>query len=320
MKIAIAGAGLTGTYLFRLLYDKGHEIDLFDHDPRTACGISPCAWGTSRGFTDLLKVCGLDPTKYFLQQSDYVVMDGYRIIADLATFHKPNLIRDLRQDATVNHSTLDVTKYDRVIDATGVTRAFLPAIREDLLTPCVQYRIRTDRQLENRIQLGRIGFAWCFPLSENEYHIGCGSLNSNPRQILEDLGWGQEGDLLCRCSGRIRLTGPQYSRPFVLDGPSCQIWGVGEAIGCVAPLAGDGIVPGMRSVEILLRCWDHPVRYTEAILREFAWMEGERAVIDKLRLGKSLGVSDAWILKKNSRRMGMKVGLRQALSLLDHLR
>ena len=29
MKIAIAGAGMTGAYLYRLLRNRGHEIDIF---------------------------------------------------------------------------------------------------------------------------------------------------------------------------------------------------------------------------------------------------------------------------------------------------
>jgi hypothetical protein len=95
---------------------------------------------------------------------------------------------------------------------------------------------------------------------------------------------------------------------------------VGEAIGCVAPLAGDGVVPGMRSVEILLENWDDPEGYSRAILREFDWIKDERRVIDKLRNNGTLGIRDARVLKRNSRRIRMKVGLRDAWMLLRHLR
>jgi len=47
-------------------------------------------------------------------------------------------------------------------------------------------------------------------------------------------------------------------------------------------LAGDGVVPGMKSVQILLQHWDDPEAYTKHILKEFRWMEKERQVIDKL--------------------------------------
>jgi hypothetical protein len=69
----------------------------------------------------------------------------------------------------------------------------------------------------------------------------------------------------------------------------------------------------------LIEHWSDPEGYTEAILKEFHWMKSERNVIDKLRIGKRLEMNDAWILRKNSRRMGMKVGLREAHVLLGHL-
>jgi flavin-dependent dehydrogenase len=320
LKIAIAGAGLTGAYLYRLLRDQGHEIDVFDKDPGTRCGISPCAWGTSRGFVELVKAAGLEPGKYFLRHSHYVVMDELKIKADLSTFNKPELIKDLLRGADVQYSPFDVTQYGRVIDATGISRAFLPAIPDDIILPCWQGRIRADGRLENRIKLGKIGYAWCFPLGQDEFHIGCGSLISDPRKIMQELGWlgKEEGrNIICACAGKIRLTGPQYSLPYVIAG---RVWGVGEAVGCVAPLAGDGIVPGLRSVQILLKRWDDPLGYTEAIQREFRWMKPERQVIDQLRRSGPLGIKEAWVLRRNSKRMGMRVGFSEAERLLKNLR
>ena len=326
MNIAIAGAGLTGAYLSRLLNTHGHKIDIFGRNPGTKCGISPCAWGTSRGFGEQVRAAGLDPEKYILQQSDYVVMDDLRIKADLATFNKPSLVKDLLNGSEIIHGPLEKNRYDRIIDATGVSRFFLPALPDDILLPCRQWRIRTEAELENRIKLGRIGYAWCFPLSNHEYHIGCGSLISDPLKIMKKLGWIENlpgpgnKDIICACCGTIRLTAPQYSQPFVRNDGSVEVWGVGEAIGCVAPLAGDGVVPGLKSARILLDCWDDPTAYKEALLREFRWMESERTVINRLRGSEPLGLMEAWVLKKNSRRMGMQVGLKESLLLLRNLR
>jgi flavin-dependent dehydrogenase len=324
MKIAIVGAGMTGAYLYRLLAAKGLLIDIFDRRPGTSCGLTPCAWGTTRGFAELVKASGLDPSKYILKRPDYVIIDGLEISADLMTIDKRMLIKDLLQGVEVNYAHPDATRYDRVIDATGVSRALLPALADDFILPCTQFRVRTDGSLENRIKLGRIGYAWCFPLSDHEYHVGCGSLISDPRKILKELGWvgndTSRSNILCACTGTIRLAGPQSSQPFVVDGAERDIWGVGEAIGCVAPLAGDGIIPGMRSAQILMDQWDDPSGYTKAILREFRWMEDERRVIDKARRNEAFGLGDAWALKKNSRRMAMEIGLKEAAILLKHLR
>jgi len=325
MKIAIAGAGTTGAYAYRLLKKRGLHADVYQRDCRTACGINPCAWGTSLDFVEFVGAAGLDAGKYLLQATDHVWMDDVRIPGDLMTFDKPALIQDLLKGATVRKDPLDVTAYDRVIDATGISRRYLPPIEGDVLLPCIQRRIETSEPLENRIKLGGVGYAWIFPLARHGYHIGCGSLAGDPKAYLTSLGWTENRGrnpskkVLCACSGRVRLTGPRASQPFVAGDTPQKIWGVGESIGCVAPLAGDGVVPGMKSVQLLMGNWESPEAYTKSILKEFQWMEEERQVIDKLLTTGSLGIKDAWVLKKNSRRMGMRVGVKEAAALLRAL-
>lgn len=319
-KIAIAGAGMTGAYLYRLLHRKSVQVDVYEVDPSTRCGLSPCAWGTSRGFAELVADTGLSADNYLLHRSGHVLMDDVKIKADLMTFDKPRLVKDLLEGARIRHSDLDPRAYERVIDATGVARAFLPPISDDIVLPCVQYRLKTSQPLKNKINLGRIGYAWCFPLTGGRYHIGCGSLRTDPRSRIDELGLrepaaGSRQTLICECHGKIRLAGPQASVPFV----AADIWGVGEAIGCVAPLAGDGIVPGMKSVQLLLQHWNDPAGYTRAVLEEFHWMNGERRVLEKLRKGRPLGIRDALVLQKNSKRMGMQIKVRDAAKLLRRL-
>ena len=326
MKLAIAGAGMTGAYLYRLLKNEGCEVHIFDRGEGVGCGLKPCAWGTSADFIELVEKAGLVAERYILRRLDHVLMDDVRIKADLITFDKPRLVKDLLKDAEIRCAPLPVSSYDRVIDATGVARALLPPIEEDIFMGCRQYLVETEEPLENRIKLGGIGYAWCFPLAGNRYHIGCGSLLADPHRILRNLGWLEgasprhEMKILCGCTGKIRLTGPHQSHPFVSDGHGEGIWGVGEAIGCVAPLAGDGIVPGMRSVQLLLDAWDKPEHYREAVLGEFRWMKDERRIIDMLRKAEGLGIREARVLRRNSQRMGMRVGLREAIALLKNLR
>lgn len=325
-KLAIVGAGITGAYLFRILKREGCEAHLFDRQITTRCGLTPCAWGTSKDFCELVERAGLDPSRYILRRLDHVIMDDTRIKADLMVFDKPHLVKDLLTDAKVHLTALPLRRYERVIDATGTARALLPPIKDDIILGCRQYLVETMEPLENRIKLGGIGYAWCFPLSGNLYHIGCGSLLADPQRILKNLGWLESTsarhakEILCSCTGKIRLTGPYQSRPFVTDDFGGEIWGIGEAIGCVAPLAGDGVVPGMKSVQLLLNAWDKPQKYTEDVLDEFRWMEDERGVIDKLRKSGRAGIREARVLRRNSKRMGMQVGLRDAVALLKNLR
>jgi hypothetical protein len=153
--------------------------------------------------------------------------------------------------------------------------------------------------------------------------VGCGTLTRNPNDALKDIGWLTDNPnwkTLCGCTGKVRLSGPHASQPFVVDGTREGIWGVGESIGCVAPLAGDGVLPGMKNVRILLEHWNDPAAYTAAVLKEFEWMNREREVVDKLNTASRLKLKDAWVLKKNSRRMGMDVALKDSLVLLRAIR
>lgn len=325
MKIAIAGAGLTGAYAYNVLRREGFRPDLFERGRPGACGIAPCAWGTSRDFVGLLREVGLTAEKYILTELDHVWMDDVRIRADLMTFDKPALIRDLTEGAEIKRQQIPMEAYDRVIDASGISRAYLPGIQWDMLLPCIQYRVVTEEPLENRIRLGGIGYTWCFPLAGHGYHIGCGSLALDPEEVLRGVGWLEKGayaprKILCSCSGKVRLTGPHAARPFFSKEARTPVWGVGESIGCVAPLAGDGVVPGMKTVRLLMEHWNDPTKYTHSILEEFEWMAKERHVIDRLRAGDELNVKEAWVLKDNSGRMGMHVGLMDAVRLLKSLR
>ncbi len=326
MKIAIAGAGTTGAYCYRVLRKQGLDAHVYDGKHKTACGINPCAWGTSRGFAELTSAAGLTAEKYILERFDSVLMDDISVKSELMTFDKPSFIRDLLEGAKIRQGPVPAGQYDRIIDATGVSRSFLPPIENDLLLPAIQRRIETQERLENRIRLGGIGYAWCFPLGALGYHIGCGTLVGDPVTYLKQLDWfpkesaSPHAKILCACAGILRLTGPHHSQPFCVDGASQGVWGIGESIGCVAPLAGDGIVPGMKSVRLLLDHWDDPSGYTRAILKEFAWMKTERHVIDKLLGSSTLGIKEAWVLMKNSKRMAMQVGLKQAIRFLRALR
>lgn len=325
MKVAIAGAGITGAYLYRLLQGRDCTVHLYGRPQRNGCGLTSCAWGSSSEILVLLAEAGLNAESYILQRFDHLLMDGVRLRGDLLTIDKPRLIRDLLRDADIQYGTLPVENYHRVIDATGVARAFLPAVADDLVLDCCQYLVQSPEPLPIRVRLGGIGYAWSLPLGGHRYHVGCGSLLFDPRQQLDRLGWLPENDaknqqqILCSCTGRIRLTAPEFSVPLVAELGDVEIWGVGEAIGCVAPVAGEGIVPGLRSVQLLLECWEEPREYQETVLEEFQWMAEERAVIDRLRLGQQIGLQQARILWSSSQRLGLQMELRNVISFLQRL-
>jgi flavin-dependent dehydrogenase len=325
MKIAICGAGLVGSYLYRLLSRSGfNQITVFDaHKPRqTSCGINPCAWVTSVGFEELIEEVGLDPQQYMLRTFDKITMNEQNIRGVIKIIDKPGLIADLLIGAELADTTINTDDFDRIIDATGVARAYLPEIDNDIIASCIQYRVYSDEPVESNINISNLGYAWCFPLSNNEYHIGAGSIMMPPDKMLHKLGWLKNHECLCSCSGSIRFNSPHYSLPFVgtaTDNNHHLVWGVGEAIGCVAPLAGEGIIPGLKSACLLLANWEDADAYRRSILKEFSWMKEERSVIDKAMQGRRIGIFDARILKKSAKRLGVNFQLYQALRILKYL-
>jgi len=322
MRVAIAGAGLTGAYLYRRLRGR-FDVDIFDLEKSTRCGAAPCAWGTSKEFAYYANRVGLDPNRYVRTVTSSVYLDDVLLNVNLITFDKPRFIKDLLQGATIGCDPLHPENYDRVIDATGSWRAFLPPLQRDILVPGIQYLVETHVPLQTRVSFVKIGYGWCFPLSENRYHIGCACLSETPQARLQELGWLHLDNgmkVLCRCSGMLRVASVHDAQPFVTTAAGSNIWGVGEAIGCVSPLVGEGIVPSLQSAEILLNHWNNADEYTKAILSAFDWMREEREVVDRLIAGRSLGIRDAWIVKKNSNRMGITVGLEVALKLMRKLR
>lgn len=320
MRIAITGAGISGAYMYRLLKGYGHDVTIFDIEHKTNCDINPCAWGTTKGFEDLVGRAGLNPLDYILRSFDHVWFDEIKAKAYMLTIDKPKLIKDLLGDAKIHDAnSLWASQYDRIIDATGVARAYLPRITNDLISPCYQHRMVRDQPAEMRIKISKIGYAWSFPLYEKEFHVGAGSLVMDPIKILRDLSWvdplKNEG-VKCACYSNVRLTAPMGSRPFIHG----NVWGIGEAIGCVAPILAEGIIPSMKSALILLENFYSPVDYERAILREFAWMDKEREVVERLQSGKPIGLGSALVLQRNTRRMDMKLGLWDAFKLLRRAR
>jgi flavin-dependent dehydrogenase len=265
----------------------------------------------------------LDAEDYILNRFNSLLMDEIDVEIDALTFDKLILLKDLLGGKEVHYSVLNPQDYARIIDATEVKRAFLPKLEMDRIFSCHQYRISNTTRLPNRINIGKMGYSWCFPLSNDEYHMGCGSIIQDPVEQLERLEWIKrnitDGKIICQCSSAIRLNGPSISQPFTVDSKP-MIWGIGEAIGCVAPLAGDGVVSGMKSVNILLDNWFDAKAYRKTILEEFKWMDNEGGVIEKLINKEGLGFHVALVLRRNAKRMGIKISLRDAATLLNRLR
>ncbi|MDW5563555.1 MAG: hypothetical protein SA339_10050 [Methanomassiliicoccus sp.] len=319
MKIAIAGAGMAGAYLNRLLNETGHdEVVVYDEVKRTGCGQRPCAWGVAPA-DEYRRLVGrfLDPEKYINKRSGKVSIDGIAMGADLLTVDKPALIRDMLNGTPLRYGPLDPEAYDLVVDATGVERAYLgPVEDEDLVAELCQYRIASEEDLGTWFRTSSSGYGWCFPLGKGEYHVGYGNLPPHVGAGMATIDATVEASTVkCKCLSRIRLSSPHHTRPLVKD----NIVGVGESIGAVGPLGGDGNLYAMQCAEMLFDNLGDLEGYQREVLRRYEWMRRERATLLKLLDGNHPSLGDIRVFVQHARRTGFSMRPLQAIKFLERI-
>ena len=145
MRIAIAGAGVAGSYISRLLRLRGYcNVDVFDIRHRIACGIHPCGYGVDGSFAQLARLVGLEPSRYVLHVPPKFLAEVEGVAAKTTVFmiDKPSLIADLLDGIEVNYERVQADRYDLLVDATGEARAYAPPLEHDLKARVVQWRLR----------------------------------------------------------------------------------------------------------------------------------------------------------------------------------
>lgn len=343
MRIAIAGSGIAGSYFANLLRKKGIEPDLFDAmDHGTSCGCRSCGWGAPEGIDRYLAEVGLAGEDYLLEPMPVMHFDNLVARTPLVTVDKPRLIRDLNRGTGLVKRDLgagEAEAYDVVVDATGISRAFLPPCNADLTLPTLQDRVVVKNQESGTLAAGvygnqvpGLGYVWVFPLGDNRYHIGAGGIGLDQLDTILDRFYATNAGQfsftrLCRCHGVIRVASPYYSAPLFTrktrdDGRSRLIIGVGESIGTVAPFTGEGIGFSLECAKVLAETWPDPVRYARAVLGRFAWMKKERETLDYLlsRAGKGgPRLRDRWRFFQSARRSGIGLPMLEAFRQIGTL-
>jgi flavin-dependent dehydrogenase len=343
MNIAIAGAGIAGGYLAKLLEQRGISPDVFDGmDNDTRCGCRSCGWGVPRSIDTYLADVGLDVATYFLEPMSSMNFNGLRAKTPLCTINKPRLIRDLTKGTRLKRQNLkpeEADDYDIVVDATGIARSFLPPCRSDLVMPTLQHRVivesRDNEHLEAGIYGNKIpglGYLWIFPLGNNQAHVGIGGVGRDQLANLMDRFYQDSSGRfsftrLCGCHGCIRVASPYGSTPFYFrktrkNGTPQVIVGIGESIGTVAPFTGEGIVHSLECARIFADSFPDYERYTGSVLARFTWMKKERETLDYFLSKKGKNgprLQDRWRLFRNARRSGIGLSIPDAFRNLGAL-
>jgi flavin-dependent dehydrogenase len=343
MKIAIAGAGIAGSFLAQLLQQSGLSPDVYDameHESR--CGCRSCGWGVPAGIERYLGDVGLELNDYLLEPMSSMHFDSLVAKTPLLTVDKPRLIGDLTLGITLKRQNLGMEEaedYDILVDATGIFRAFLPPCRSDLTLPTLQHRVTVESRGNGHLEAGvygkqlpGLGYIWVFPLGGNRYHIGIGgiglvSLESCMDRFYQDLSGGFEITPICSCQGNIRVASPYYSTPLYKenvrkDDRTQLIVGVGESIGTVAPFTGEGIVHSLECARIFAEFWQDPESYAKTVLAQFSWMKKERETLDYLLEQRGKGsprLRDRWRFFRSARRSGIGLPMLEAFGQLGSL-
>ncbi|MEM3857720.1 MAG: hypothetical protein QXI37_04345 [Thermoprotei archaeon] len=227
----------------------------------------------------------------------------------------------------------ELTAYDVVVDATGVYRSLLPRIAGDMIFPNLEYRVHysssppfQDFAVFPYSGLG--GYGWFFPLGEHEAHVGGGDRFHRQRHYVDGF-MAKHGGKIIRTIGRpVRMVPPSMAQPISFTRNGLQVVGVGESIGAVFPLLGEGIIPGLQSAELLRQVFgDRGVdvqEYTRLLDRKFFYFEPVfKAILAKWSGEWSTLRSAPWLLptlvrlSRMEKRFGFRLSLSQLLELFE---
>ena len=256
MRIAIAGAGVAGSYLGKMLTRRGHDVEIFESS-KESHHWPVCAWGASRHMLEKFSDnAGLDFEKYVFHVGKKLRMElprnviEYLDLRGLVTYNKHQWESDLMKDVKVSYGK-KVTKdsfpfhdYDYVLDCTGLHRSLLPRSRDDFLIPAYEYLVEGVKGIDEFYVIGykgAKGYFWYFPLDDNRGYMGAGDVEKKYFGVKEFFDQHPEAKIAKKIGRPIRLAPPKKMEPFV-DG---NIIGVGESIGCVFPMLGEGIIPSL---------------------------------------------------------------------------
>lgn len=333
MKIAVVGIGVAGGYLVSRL-KKDHEVVGFErmteqnHD-------SICAWGTSAN--EMRELCA----KSGINFDDFIIHHGKDMHIDmnnnerfdiklkgLVTFDKIGLIKKMSEGVKIHYGVSpkleDLEKeFDMIVDCTGFYRSYLPKIEKDFYLPTYQYKIQYDGKIPIddffvKPFAGMTGYFWYFPLSNNMAHIGAGDYKKNHVEETDKF-FAKYGGKITKTVGRpIRLATPNMCEPFYHG----KVVGVGESIGTVYPLLGEGIIPSMICADIFVRNINNLPKYRKEVLEYFAIygkvlnfirakMNGNfsaiRSIMDLISIFR--------YMKKNEQRFGMEIHMRDLMKV-----
>lgn len=340
MKVAVVGIGVAGAYLMNQLSDlhdlhvKGFErMPEKDHD-------AVCAWATCDNvMKDYAKNCGLNFENYVLHDGKKMKVDigeginsGNNIdikLKGMISYDKLKLIQDMVDGTDITFGKVPDKKaleqdFDIIIDSTGFHRHFLPKLQDELWIPCIQYKVKYERVPFDDFYLKAFpslsGYFWYFPLGNGYAHIGSGDFRRKQTHLFMDYFMKKYPcDIIKKVGRPVRITPPSKCLPFN-DGHKTV--GVGESIGTVYPLLGEGIIPSTICAELFVKNIYDLEKYYSEVLTTFKIYTNVFNFIKKRITNKFSIIKDCIELlkiykymKNREHRFGMEINMINMLKL-----
>jgi flavin-dependent dehydrogenase len=287
MNIAVVGAGVAGCYLSKMLHEKGHDVQVFESSQMDN-HWPVCAWGASKNMLQVFsEKAGLDFDKYILHNGKvlkmYLPHDNveYLELKGLVTYDKKKWENDLLRGIEVSYGTritqdnFPASDYDYVLDCTGYHRTLLPRSKNDFVIPAYEYLVENVNDLDEFYVIGykgARGYFWYFPLDDKRGYVGAGDIDRKYLGIKEFFEDNPSARIIRKIGRPIRLSPPINMKPFFKR----NVIGVGESIGCVFPMLGEGIIPSLLCSDIFLEVLgERPEfdfnRYANKVLKKFGY-------------------------------------------------
>lgn len=342
MRFAIVGAGVAGSFLACALSQKGNDVEVFEWYPKEQ-HFPVCAWGASRHMlSHFSQMVGLNFDDYIFHVGDKMGVylpngksDSLKLLG-LVTYDKQKWERDMLDGINVNYgvrctsNNFPFHKYDYVLDCTGFHRSLLPKPEEkELVIPAWEYIVDGVSDLNEFYIIGykrAMGYFWFFPLNDGRGYVGAGDMNRVYFGISEFFKERPHARVIGKIGRPIRITPPTRMRPFTVN----NVIGVGESIGCVFPLLGEGIIPSLICSEILVDLFNNnefsAEEYEKRVVKRLGYYDDVYRMI-RLKMSGSLNTVKHFKLlyniyrkmKKEEKRFGFEISLEKLVRLLNSL-
>ena len=342
MKFAIVGAGVAGSFLASMLKRNGNEVEVFEWYQKDK-HFPVCAWGASRHMlSHFSEMAGLNFDDYIFHVGNRIEIrlpngkNEFLNCLGLVTYDKKKWEEDLLDGININygvrctHDNFPYHKYDYVFDCTGFHRSLLPKPNEkELVIPAWEYLVDNVHGANEFYILGykrAMGYFWFFPLDNGRAYVGAGDVGRVYYGVSEFFKEQPQARILAKIGRPIRITPPTRMEPLTND----KVIGVGESVGCVFPLLGEGIIPSLICSEILLDLfknneYNHK-EYRKRLFKKLGYYDDVYQVIKLKMQGKLSTIRHFKLLyslykhmKKEEKRFGFEINMEKLVNLLNAL-